>query len=220
MHAVNDLDYILTGSALGPKVRAGGCAMALRRAGIGAAGFISALLIGLVVGWPARGNDGVYTRRPVVVASKAEKPDHLRCAGGQAQRFKVDLAPTLIRGSSQGEALDATVAFEHSLDADASLVYETELISDTGKPVGPSTRSPIISARPRAKTTPTSMTVSRLPDGYYVLRVTAAARSGADEASALGMLYLHYVGGRVEVLDVNEYHARSKANFAIEGGAR
>jgi hypothetical protein len=155
-----------------------------------------------------------------VASAPSGAPDEQLCAGGVAAPVDIRIAParSVVRGGS--ESLELDVSLVNKLGGAAAARYGVEIVDDRGRPVAAATRSPRIDlATPGAAHSASIEAPSGLADGYYVVRVTAAAaptdRTAGAAGSQIAESYLRADGGSVYEVDSDEYFARSRASKGV-----
>src|SRR5262245_56670799 len=126
------------------------------------------------------------------------------CAGGPSEPIVADVGARDLAGLAIEIGLATTWA------APARARYALELVDDRGKQIIAPRRSEVVTLGDARR-----QLVERLPaglaDGWYVVRVTVAARAGAERATTVRELFFEVERGAAVLLTPAEYHARSRA---------
>jgi hypothetical protein len=142
-------------------------------------------------------------------------PDRI-CPGGLESRLGVELVPRQTVQGKAGEALEVGVRLESRFDAAAKARYAVEFVDDRGKAWAPPAESPVVALdKAGAIMEAAYATPPGLPDGYYELRVTAAATDEHDEAAEVLSQYLLVAGGAPVPVEAEEFFANSAANEGV-----
>jgi hypothetical protein len=136
--------------------------------------------------------------------------------GGITAPVDIAITPARSVALAGGEGLVLDVALTNKLAGAAAARYSVEVVTDRGKPVLAATRSPRIDLGRAGGEHRASVEVpAGLADGYYVVRVTAAAADGASSGSQVSEVYLRADAGSLDEVDSDEYFARSRANQGV-----
>ena len=146
------------------------------------------------------------------------------CTGGSHMSNTRDV-PTAFRDTGAQRSLEAGLTparvvadrLELTLDlashfaGEARARWAVEIADDAGRAVGPATIEAPIALAGGGKASALVATPARLADGFYVVRVTAVAKSGAASDAAVLERYFEVRGHEVTPIDSDDYHTRSRA---------
>ena len=169
----------------------------------------AAFALGLLAAVPAR-----PTHQPSAENARDSREDHL-CGGGQQSPLGLELVPTRIDGTGSKERLELTVELTNRFETPARAALAWELVDDRGRAIVKP--SPVVIQALRMKDDQRSHDIRtpELDDGYYQLRITAAAIDGeGEEVTQTTTLFLESRGGSINELDVDEFRRRSDLMLA------
>jgi hypothetical protein len=141
-------------------------------------------------------------------------PDEARggdLCGGAHALVAVQLSPV------DGANLDNGFAVEvmHHLDGEASMAYAVQFLDPHGREIAPATQTPIVRLEPGEKLDRRAAAPSGIPDGYYQIRVVAAAADSKQSGRGEAMIYLLATRGKLTQITSDEYYAGSDANVGV-----
>jgi hypothetical protein len=135
--------------------------------------------------------------------------ERMLCAAGSEPSLSAQLSL---------DAGDVLVALENKhLGHTAKIKYALQIVDDTGAalapaeligPVGVSDVAPKYSRKHASLRPPV--------DGYYVVRLSTAAKGDADEHASIAEMYVKSSAGRFSVVDADEYFSKSRANAGVQ----
>jgi hypothetical protein len=152
---------------------------------------------------------------PTVTVAGADAGEARSHEGGMTAPVDIAIASARSVAREGGEGLVLDVALTNKLGNPAVARYGVEVVTDRGKPVLPAARSPRIDQARAAEHRASVEVPAGLADGYYVVRVTAAAADGALGGSQIAEVYLRADAGALHEVDSDEYFARSRANQGV-----
>ncbi len=147
----------------------------------------------------------------------APLPGRSICAGGMEGPVRFEIVPDRTVATGGGEVLDYSVRSENRTGQSASARYAIELVTDRGVAITPPAAGNVFDVGPGASRSDSHSTPPGLADGFYILRVTAAAATASNDSTDVVHLYFEVAGGHIYQLDTEEFYGRSRAN---EGVAR
>lgn len=107
--------------------------------------------------------------------------------------------------------LELTLDLASHFPGDSRARWAVEIADDTGVAVAPAMIESPIALVGGGKASALIATPAKLADGFYVVRVTAVAKSGTASDAAVLERYLEVRGHEVTPLDSDDYHTRSRA---------
>ncbi len=158
--------------------------------------------------------------RPAVVTAdklpgSGEAPAGSLCTGGAESPMEVTITPERTTSSRGGEILEYSVRLRNTTSEPIRGRVATELVTDTGHEVTSPELGDIVDITPGAEHARVHATPAGLADGFYILRVTSAVVSPWDASTGVAHLYLEVQVGHIVPLDMEEFHARSRANEGV-----
>lgn len=142
-------------------------------------------------------------------------PAGMLCAGGMEGPLSVEIVPLLTVARAGGDVLRYAIQLHNRSDAPLRTRYALELVTDVGTPVSSPATSAVLDLAATATTSDERATPPGLADGFYILRVTAAATGAGGDASQLVHLFFEIDNGRLLQLDTDEFYGRSNANAGV-----
>jgi hypothetical protein len=112
---------------------------------------------------------------------------------------------------SLGDRLELRLDLASHFAAAGKARWAIEVASDVGAAVGAPVLAAPVGLAGGGHVAATITTPERLADGFYVVRVTAAARAGEMSDVAVLERYLEARGGEVTPIDADDYQSRSRA---------
>ena len=157
-----------------------------------------------VAGYWLRDHRAPPTRMAVDAESSAE---HLVSAG-----LENPFSAVISLGSA-----GAHVELENKTLGDkVKINYALELVSDTGAEMCPPQFVGPVDVNSAAPKHAKDLALpSTIPDGYYVLRLSAAAKGDKDQTSTIAETYAKCIAGKLSIVDSNEYFSKSRANAGV-----
>jgi len=133
---------------------------------------------------------------------------------GAHSALDLGMHPAAVRATRRGEVLDFRLDLGHQFAGRARARYAVEIVDDLGNAV----RAPELSERVELDATGFSVPVTLpddMADGFYLVRVTVAARD--DDDATVEMLHeaIEIVGGSAIPLDINDWLTRSRASEGV-----
>jgi hypothetical protein len=126
---------------------------------------------------------------------------------GAQRSLEAELTPARV----VGDRLELTLDLASHFPGDARARWAVEIADDAGHAVGPATIESPVALTGGGKASARIATPAKLADGFYVVRVTAVAKSGAVSDAAVLERYLEVRGHEVTPIDSDDYHTRSRA---------
>jgi hypothetical protein len=126
---------------------------------------------------------------------------------GAQRSLEAELTPARV----VADRLELTLDLASHFPGDARARWAVEIADDAGHAVGPATIESPIALAGGSKARALIATPAKLTDGFYVVRVTAVAKSGAASDAAVLERYLEVRGHEVTPIDSDDYHTRSRA---------
>jgi hypothetical protein len=177
------------------------------------------LLTAVAAGWGVTAARATGTAPPLQrgeTAPRAVPASNLSCAGGQDPMLEVKLTPAAIVSTAGQDALQVDLKLINRRSKPGKAKYVVEVVTDQGQPVtAPVSSASMAVAEKGAASSAAPAKIGPLADGFYQVRVTAAALSGKDQDTALGLLYLRSKAGKITPIEVDEYLAQSAANQEV-----
>jgi hypothetical protein len=127
----------------------------------------------------------------------------------------VELAPEAIERERGRDVLRASARVRHRGQAEATVDYSLEVVSDTGTSV---LRAPgLVRRLARAEALPEGRLVTprQLADGFYQARLVATARGEEGETELMDHLYFEVQDGSLTLLEADAWYARSRINEGV-----
>jgi hypothetical protein len=185
----------------------------------GLLGFAVATAAPPIVQSPVEKSDDVQQ-----VASQQPPPDHkavsMLCAGGAADQLTVKIEPVRSQRGALGEQLSLSLSIGNELPIAARIVYSVELFDDRGNSLREATISPVRRVAARGQLVDTVLTPDGLPDGYYLVIVSAVSRArgeeGDDGTASRSDFYFKIESGAPIPLDYATWAMYSQANILVE----
>lgn len=169
------------------------------------------MAVGLVLGAAS----GAIARNRAVVRRPIPAPP-LEVSGdndGYEPLVTVGVEPSAVLQGAAGDALELQLSFRSRSERTTAIRYAYELVDDRGsslhKPVlSQPAAMPARAARAARITTPAG-----LPDGYFEVRVTAAAADGVEDTLQIAERYFVVRQGAVTPVSSDEWFQSSNANL-------
>lgn len=111
--------------------------------------------------------------------------------------------------------MNLNLVLENHFGDEASVIYATEFVDDTGVEIAESSIFPSAELPGDGLKSFPLATPPDLEDGYYTLRVSIAAKSGEAEATHLLEEYFEVDDGKLYAVDLETYFNQSQANMAV-----
>jgi hypothetical protein len=173
--------------------------------------FLVMLGLGLGVSVACAARTRVVTRVPVATTNS---PASSALVGGHEPLVAVAIEPSAVLRGRAGEALEYKVSLKSRSSRTVAIKYATEIVDAKGTPFMEPAVSPTVSAPALATSEAHIATPEGLPDGYFQVRVTAAAADGEEDTVQIREAYLLVQKGTVTPIDAVEWFQVSGANEA------
>lgn len=166
------------------------------------------LAMGAATGGVARSQ--MTVRRPIVPA--ATKVPVSPYNDGSDPLVTIHLEPSAVLSGRNGAVLEYQLGLASRSQKAASVRYSVEVTDDKGNPVQKSALSAVTQMPAQGGTGSGLVTPSGLPDGYFQIRVMAAASDGEEDSLQIAERYFVVSKNSVTPLSSEEWFARSNAN--------
>lgn len=160
--------------------------------------------------------------------SRSEQPDQYwrpvaNQAGGMpsghAGPYLASAVPLgTVRGPDGRDTLELMIEVGNRSASEARCVSSYQLESDVGDSTSP-VITPSVTVAPGSAASTAALMLGGLADGYHKLHVVYACRDLSDGSTLGGdeLLFLHVDGGRINIVDSDEWYRDSVINLARSG---
>jgi hypothetical protein len=165
--------------------------------------------IGILAAVFQRGGRNQAARATTVVTERSS------CAGGPSSDLVVTLEPDSVVATDTGDTLSVRAGLQTTSSSLAAARYAFELVEDTGEAVvAPTISAPISLENSDAVYSTTFVTPPSLPDGFYLVRLTAVSVDSDESAAETLHTYFRVDGGTISLLTSDEWNEQSSINVA------
>jgi hypothetical protein len=170
----------------------------------------AALALGAASGGIARGRQAV--RIPIPAPPPSQQ---LPANDGQEALINVELEPSAVLKDAAGERLEYLVSIAPRKDArsDVAVRYSVEVVADDGTPLQKPSLSPAMAVARGGGHSKALDTPVAGRDGYFVMRVQAAAFDGTEDTLQIAERHFKVKRGTVIPVTPDEYYQSSNAGL-------
>lgn len=145
-------------------------------------------------------------------AQAAARPAQVTGAHGESP-FYVALAATSSNSDGKRATLDVMARVGNRQDQVMRGLVGVAIEDDRGRIVQDAVLSPVVMVAARREADASTLSTPKLSDGFYRIRANAVFAEGKDVRGAeTDSLYLEVVNGRVDIIDMSDWHQRSRVN--------
>ncbi len=145
-------------------------------------------------------------------AQAAERPARITGAHGESP-FYVSLAPSSSSSDGDGDSLALVTAVGNRQGQAMRGVVSVTIEDDRGRIVRDTEVSPVVTVGAKQEAQASTLSTPRLADGFYRIRAQAVFAEGKQvRGSETDSLYLEVVKGSVAIIDMSDWHQRSRVN--------